>query len=233
VADSSKLRRCQAHAAIPVYGLTPEDRAALVAFFSALARGLERVLVPGGHVLVASNPLLSSQAFPPFEHACFEKRSEIIRLVQTLRSGDRPKGAEREFTGVSMMARSCWEPWGIFRKPLEGTASDNLRKWHTGGLRRVSDDEPFKDVIACSPTRGEEGRLAPHPSLKPQRFMRQLVRASLPLGEGIVCDPCAGSGSTLAAAEALGYTSIGTGRDANYFELGCSAFTSLSRANFA
>ena len=39
--------------------------------------------------------------------------------------------------------------------------------------------------------------------------MRKLVRAALPLGEGIVLDPFAGGGSTLAAAEALGYQSIG------------------------
>ena len=208
--------------------LTCDDRAALVVFFAALATDLFRVLVPGGHVIIASNPLLSSQAFLPFEQAGFEKRGEVIRLVQTLRGGDRPKGAEDEFDGVSVMARSCWEPWGIFRKPLDGTVANNLRKWRTGGLRRISRDEPFKDVIACSPTRGAEKKIAPHPSLKPQRFLRQVVRAALPLGEGIICDPFAGSGSTLAAAAALGYTAIGTERDAEYFKMGCAAFSRLS-----
>lgn len=209
--------------------LTAEDRIALVEFFSALAKDLARVLVPGGHVVIASNPLLSSQAFVPFEQAGFEKRGEVIRLVQTLRGGDRPKGAEAEFDGVSVMARACWEPWGIFRKPFDGTVAANLRKWGTGGLRRISASEPFKDVIACSPTRGAEKRLAPHPSLKPQRFMRQVVRAVLPLGEGIVYDPFTGSGSTLAAAEALGYHAIGTERDSEYFKLGCRAFLELSK----
>lgn len=212
--------------------LSSEDRAALVVFFSTLASDLARVLVPGGHVFIASNPLLSSQAFVPFEQAGFEKRGEVIRLVQTLRGGDRPKGAEQEFCGVSMMARACWEPWGIFRKPLEGTAAQNLREWRTGGLRRISDDEPFKDVIICSPTRGAEKKIAPHPSLKPQRFMRQIVRAALPLGEGIVFDPFAGSGSTLAAAEALGYAAVGTERDPEYFQMGCEAFKTLSTPSF-
>lgn len=211
--------------------LSSEDRAALVVFFAALAKDLARVLVPGGHILIASNPLLSSQAFVTFEQAGLEKRGEIIRLVQTLRGGDRPKNADKEFPDVSVMARSCWEPWGVFRKPLEGTVAANLRKWGTGGLRRISDDEPFKDVITCSPTRGAEKKIAPHPSLKPQRFMRQIVRAALPLGQGIVYDPFAGSGSTLAAAEALGYTAIGTDRDAAYFEMGCGAFTALSKSN--
>ena len=208
--------------------LSQEEIANLQSFFSALAQALMRVLVPGGHIVIASNPLLSTTTFHAFQKAGLEKRGEIIRLVQTLRGGDRPKGAETEFSGVSMMARSCWEPWGIFRKPFNGTAAENLRRWGTGGLRRISESEPFKDVIACSPTRGLEREIAPHPSLKPQRFMRQVVRAVLPLGIGIVYDPFAGSGSTLAAAEANGYHVIGTDRDPQYHAMGCQAFESLS-----
>jgi DNA modification methylase len=209
--------------------LSREEIAALCSFFGALAYGLMRALTPGGHVFIASNPLLSTLTFHEFQRAGFEKRGEVIRLVQTLRGGDRPKGAEREFSGVNMMPRSCWEPWGVFRKPLEGTAAENLRKWGTGGLRRVSEDEPFRDVILCSPTRGAEREIAPHPSLKPQRFLRQIVRASLPLGIGIVYDPFAGSGSTLAAAEAVGYRSVGSERDPEYFQMGCQAFKRLSQ----
>ncbi|HEY0941493.1 MAG TPA: DNA methyltransferase [Steroidobacter sp.] len=207
--------------------LSQEETSALCNFFGALAYGLKRALVPGGHVFLASNPLLSTMTFHAFQRAGFEKRGELIRLVQTLRGGDRPKGAEQEFSEVSMMARSCWEPWGIFRKPFEGTAADNLRKWGAGGLRRISGEEPFKDVITCSPTRGVERELAPHPSLKPQRFLRQVVRACLPLGIGIVYDPFAGSTSTLAAADRVGYLSIGTERDASYFAMGCKAFPRL------
>lgn len=207
--------------------LSREEVDVLQNFFGELAEGLWRALVPGGHVLLASNPLLSTLTFHALQRAGFEKRGEVIRLVQTLRGGDRPKGAEREFAEVSMMARSCWEPWGIFRKPFPGTAADNLRKWGTGGLRRISGEEPFKDVITCSPTRGIEREIAPHPSLKPQRFLRQVVRAALPLGIGIVYDPFAGSNSTLAAADALQYLSIGTERDKKYFALGTKAFERL------
>lgn len=208
--------------------LSQEEITGLYNFFGALAYGLQRALVPGGHILIASNPLLSSLTFHAFQQAGLEKRGEVIRLVQTLRGGDRPKGAEEEFADVPTMARSCWEPWGIFRKPMEGTAAENLRQWGTGGLRRISEDEPFKDVIPCSPTRGREKEIAPHPSLKPQRFMRQVVRAALPLGIGIVYDPFAGSSSTLAAAEANGYLSIGTDRDTGYYALGREAFAPLS-----
>ena len=206
-----------------------QDRVRMRTHMLALGQAILHALVPGGHVIMAANPLMSSLVFTAMEDAGFEKRGEVVRLVQTLRGGDRPKGAEAEFSDVSSMPRACWEPWGVFRKPLsERTVAGNLRRWGTGGLRRISEGEPFKDVIACSPTRGRERVIAPHPSLKPQRFMRRVVRAALPLGTGIVHDPFAGSGSTLAAAEHLGYFAMGTERDAAYMDLAVNAFHDLS-----
>ncbi len=213
--------------------LSKEEILNLHGFFSSVAYGLLKSLVPGGHIFVASNPLVSTMTFHAFMEAGFEKRGEVIRLVQTLRGGDRPKGAERDFPDVTVMPRSCWEPWGVFRKPFSGTVAENLRKWGTGGLNRISDAEPFKDLIQCSPTRGEEKDIAPHPSLKPQRFLRKLVRAALPLGVGVVYDPFAGSGSTLAAAEALGYHALGTDSDRQYFGMAKQVFGRLSSLQVA
>jgi site-specific DNA-methyltransferase (adenine-specific) len=121
-----------------------------------------------------------------------------------------------------------WEPWLNFRKPLDGRVQDNLRKWGTGGFRRLGLDRPFGDVIPSSPTRAEERRLAPHPSLKPQSYLRPLVRAALPLGEGIILDPFAGSGSTLAACNAVGYPSIGVEKDPEYFSIAQEAIPALT-----
>lgn len=208
--------------------LTDEDLASLRAFFARFAEAAFRVLVPGAHVIIAGNPLLSHHAYGALDAAGFEKRGEVIRLVQTLRGGDRPKNAHKEFPDVSVMPRSAWEPWGLFRKPCEGRVQDNLRKWHTGGLRRASQDAPFTDVIRSAPTRPEERALAPHPSLKPQAFMRQIVRAALPLGTGVVLDPFMGAGSTIAAAVAVGYESIGVELDAAYFAVARVAIPKLA-----
>jgi site-specific DNA-methyltransferase (adenine-specific) len=208
--------------------LGPAGHERLRVFFGEFARAALSVLVPGGHLFVATNPLLSHLVYEPLVAAGFEKRGEVVRLVQTLRGGDRPKNAEAEFFGVTVMPRSGWEPWGIFRKPCEGRVQDNLRRYKTGGRRRPSDDAPFVDVIRSSPTRAEERRLAPHPSLKPQAFLRALVRAALPLGKGTVLDPFAGSGSTLAAATALGYLSIGVELDRRYFALAGRAIPKLA-----
>lgn len=197
-------------------------------FFALLAKLLKPVLTPGAHVFIATNPLVSHLVYEPFVAAGFEKRGEVIRVVQTLRGGDRPKNAHHEFPGVSVMPRSCWEPWGLFRKPCEGRVQDNLRKWKTGGLRRISEREPFKDLIYSHPTRPEEKAIAPHPSLKPQRFLRQLVRAALPLREGVILDPFMGSGSTLAAATACDLSSIGLEVNREYFEMAVRAIPVLA-----
>jgi len=208
--------------------LSEEERASLKQFFSLFAQRAFRILVPGGHLFVATNPLLSHLVYLPLMEKGLEKRGEIIRLVQTLRGGDRPKNAHEEFSAVTVMPRSAWEPWGLFRKPCEGRVQDNLRKWKTGGLRRISADSPFSDVIVSSPTRPEERALSPHPSLKPQAFIRQIVRASLPLGKGLVLDPFMGGGSTIAAAASVGYESIGLELDPAFFERAAAGIPKLA-----
>lgn len=201
-------------------------------FFYLWSRALTPSLVPGANVVVASNPLLSHIVSGALARAGLERRGEVIRLVMTMRGGDRPKAAHEEFFDVSVMPRSMWEPWLLFRKPIDGRVQDNLRKWGTGGFRRPGADRPFGDVITSSPTRNTERRIAPHPSLKPQAFLRQLVRGVLPLGKGVVLDPFAGSGSTLAAAEAVGYESIGMERDPEYFDVACGALPELAKLSF-
>ena len=208
--------------------LDHEDRLELHAFFKRLAVLLRRATVPGANVVVASNPLLAHIVAGAMAEGGLELRGYIARLVMTMRGGDRPKNAHQEFGGVSVMPRSQWEPWVVLRNPLEGRVQDNLRKWGTGGFRRPSADRPFGDVIRSSPTPTAERKIAPHPSLKPQAVLRQIVRASLPLGEGLVLDPFAGSGSTLAAACSVGYPSVGCEMDERYVHLAAKAIPRLA-----
>lgn len=208
--------------------LTAADLANMHRFFRELGALLARVVVPGGNVVVATNPLLAHIVASAMAEGGLEVRGTITRLVMTMRGGDRPKNAHEEFSGVSVMPRSQHEPWIMLRKPLEGRVQDNLRRWGTGGFRRISDDRPFGDVIRSAPTSSKEKKLAPHPSLKPQDILRQLARACLPLGEGRILDPFAGSGSTLAACNAVGYASVGVEADAEYFQLACSSIARLA-----
>lgn len=209
--------------------LSENDLQLLHAFFKEFGTLLSRVVVPGANVLVACNPLLSHIVASALGESGLEVRGYITRLVMTMRGGDRPKNAHREFSGVSVMPRSQFEPWVMLRKPLEGRVQDNLRKWGTGGFKRISDERPFGDVIVSRPTSSTEKKIADHPSLKPQELLRKLVLASLPLGKGTILDPFAGSGSTLAACNAIGYKSIGIEKDSQYVGVARKAIPALAK----
>ena len=207
----------------------PLERRRVFEFFNEWARRALKILVPGGHVFIASTPLLSDVLSNAMREAGFERRGEIIRTVSTLRGGDRPKGAEDEFSDVSVMPKGMWEPWGLYRKPLaEKTVAENLRRWKAGALRRPTIEQPFCDLIESGRTPSIERNIAPHPSLKPQEFLRQLVRAALPLNDGIILDPFAGSGSTLAAAHHLGVECIGIEKDAEFYATAVEAIPKLA-----
>lgn len=200
-------------------------------FYIAWSQEIVRVLYPGGQVFFAGNAYLSQLVFSALVTGGLEFRGEIIRLVRTLRGGDRPKNAEQEFPNVATMPRSCYEPWGLFRKPLGRgmKVSDCLREYGTGGLRRNPDGTPFCDVIASERTPKRERDIANHPSLKPQSFLRQLTYAALPLGQGVILDPFMGSGSTLAAAQAVGVHAIGIEKYPTYYTLAQQAVGILAQ----
>lgn len=208
--------------------LSDSDRLALRSFFLRFGALISRVAVPGANVVIASNPLLAHIVADAMVQSGLELRGYIARQVMTMRGGDRPKNAHQEFDDVSVMPRSQWEPWVVLRTPLEGRVQDNLRRWGTGGFRRPTKDRPFGDLIRSHPTPASEKKIAPHPSLKPQAFMRQVVRAVLPLGKGIVLDPFMGGGSTLAAANAVGYDSCGVEMDKQFFDLAEKAIPLLA-----
>lgn len=187
-------------------------------FFECWGREVLRVMRPGAHLIIASTPLLSDILSGALRRAGFERRGEIVRLVKTLRGGDRPKGAERIFPDVSVLPRAHWEPWELFRKPCsEKTTGRNLARWGTGGLRRPDRDKPFTDVIICGRTAKDERILTEHPSQKPLNLMLILTKAALPVKEGIILDPFMGAGTTIAAAEAQNLNSIGVEKDAQFF----------------
>lgn len=209
--------------------LTSEQQKAVARYFFEWGEQLIRVIVPGGHVIVAGHAMLQHHVQGAMSQAGFEVRGAVIRLYQGFRGGDRPKNAELEFPDVSVTPKGGYEPWMLFRKPIsEGTVAANLRKWKTGGLRRLADSKPFTEVIFSGKTPKVEEQIADHPCLKPQHFMRVIVRALLPLGEGVIVDTFMGSGSTIAAAECIGYDAIGVEADKKYFEMAVQSVPRLA-----
>jgi site-specific DNA-methyltransferase (adenine-specific) len=211
--------------------LNEKERRQLYRFFAEWAKVAAHALLPGGHIILACNSFLAQLVYSALVDGGLEFRGQIIRIVRTLRGGDRPKNAEEEFPGVCSLPRGAYEPWGVFRKPLPTsmTVGECLRRFGTGGLRRLPEGLPFSDILDIGRTPKAEKEIAPHPSLKPQALLREFVWTILPLGEGVICDPFMGSGSTIAAAEALGYRSIGVEKYESYYQLASNAIGPLSR----
>ena len=122
--------------------LNDKERARLHRFFVEWGKLAARILRPGGHILLASNAFLSQLVFSAVVEAGLEFRGQLIRLVKTLRGGDRPKNAEEVYAEVCSLPRGCYEPWGIFRKPFSMTVEQCLQRHQTGGLRRF----PHRDI---------------------------------------------------------------------------------------
>ncbi len=199
-------------------------------YFKKFGEALIPVLTPGAHVFLASTPMLQHLVQRGMHEAGFEVRGTIMRLYRGFRGGDRPKLAETEFPDVCVTPRGTYEPWMLFRKPIEErTVAINLRKWGTGALRRVNTNQPLPDTIQSGKTPKIEEAISSHPTLKPQHLLRILCRALLPLGDGRVLDPFCGSGSTIAACKAIGYGSAGIEVDDIYFSTLEDNILALSR----
>lgn len=209
--------------------LTAQQKQNLFEYICEFGQILYPALVPGAYICIAGHPMLQYLVQSGMATAGYEVRPALLRLYTSFRGGDRPKGAEDDFPEVCVTPRSAYEPWMLFRKPIsERTVAENLRRWGTGGLRRLSLDKPLPEAIPSFRTPLVESKISDHPCLKPQQFMRILVRALLPLGMGTVLDPFMGSGSTIAAAEAVRYESIGIEIDDRYYDAAISVIPELA-----
>lgn len=198
--------------------LSAQEREHVQIYFREWGEVLMPALVPGAHILLAGTPMLQHLVQSGMAAAGYEVRGAVMRLYRGFRGGDRPKLAEQEFAEVCVTPRGTYEPWMLFRKPIgEKTVAQNLRKWGTGALRRLSVDQPLPDMIQSGKTPLIEEAVSSHPTMKPQHLLRILTRSLLPLGEGRVLDPFCGSGSTLAACQAVSYDAIGVEMDDTYF----------------
>ncbi len=83
--------------------LTDHDRMGVLAFHLRVAPELFRVLVPGAHVIIASQCLVSHLVAQAFAMAGFEARGQIVRIVKTFRGGDRPKFGDKLYREVSVI----------------------------------------------------------------------------------------------------------------------------------
>lgn len=119
--------------------LNPKEREQLSRFFTEWTKVAVHALRPGGHVFIACNSFMCQMVYGALVAGGLEFRGQLIRIVRTLRGGDRPKNAEQEFPDVCSLPRGAYEPWGILRKPIPAgmKVSDCLRKFETGDFPKI------------------------------------------------------------------------------------------------
>ena len=86
-------------------------------------------------------------------------------------------------------------------------------------VRRGLDSGGASRFFYCAKADQEERAGGNHPTVKPLDLMRWLVRLVTP-PDGLVCDPFAGSGTTLVAATLGGFRCVGIELNPEYVELG-------------
>jgi site-specific DNA-methyltransferase (adenine-specific) len=96
--------------------LDVNERERVRRFFVDWGQLAVRALRPGGHVFIATNAFIAQLLYGALVESGLEFRGQIIRLVRTLRGGDRPKNAEEEFPGVS-------KPWACRASGSNGFAT--------------------------------------------------------------------------------------------------------------
>ena len=106
--------------------LTEAQKEQLRRYFREWGGLLLPALVPGAHVCVAGHPMLQPLVQVAMAEAGFEIRPALLRLYFSFRGGDRPKNAEKEFSGV------CVTPKGRLRTvdafPQAGFRANRCRK---------------------------------------------------------------------------------------------------------
>ena len=176
--------------------LNERERRQLYRFFAEWAKVATRALLPGGHVILACNSFLAQLVYAALVEGGLEFRGQIIRVVRTLRGGDRPKNAEGSFPAS---ARSLAAPMSL------GAFPEAIASWHDSWPvspsvwhRRFSSFAGRIPSPLSSISGGPKGRTRDCASSKPEASgaSTQTVWSILPLGEGVVCDPFMGSGST-------------------------------------
>lgn len=149
-----------------------------------------------------------------------DKRGKDIAVGNTEVDITIPTSAEaRMWDGWGTALVPSIEPWVLARKPPEGTVAENVLKHGVGGLNiegcRIAPDDdawpntttnsrwPPNTYYCAKPTKAERGPGNTHPTVKPIKLMRWLVRLVTPAG-GTVFEPYAGSGTTVLAGEMEG-----------------------------
>jgi site-specific DNA-methyltransferase (adenine-specific) len=115
--------------------------------------------------------------------------------------------------------RNEWESIVLVQKPLLNNYWETLKETGVGVFKTINEDGSFQSNIFEGYCGKSEGTFA-HCTVKPLELIKKLILTLIPKSrDNLVLDPFAGSGTTLVAAQLLGYRFTGIEIEPEYVEI--------------
>ncbi|MDE0470378.1 MAG: site-specific DNA-methyltransferase [Ekhidna sp.] len=116
--------------------------------------------------------------------------------------------------------RNEWEAIILVQKPLMNNYWETLQQTNVGVFNTVNEDGSFQSNILEGLSNKSKQEKFEHCTVKPITLIKKLIKTLVPKTDGnIILDPFAGSGTTLVAAQELGFKYLGIEIEENYIPI--------------
>ncbi|MCK5718677.1 MAG: site-specific DNA-methyltransferase [Thiomargarita sp.] len=147
-------------------------------------------------------------------HSGIPKGLNLKRKLEKINHPDAKK-----WDGWHTCFRNEWESIVLVQKPLINNYWETLQKTGVGVFKTINKDGSFQSNIFEGYYDKSEKKFA-HCTIKPLELIKKLILTLVPKSmENIVLDPFAGSGTTLVAAQQLGYHFTGIEIEIEYVKI--------------
>jgi site-specific DNA-methyltransferase (adenine-specific) len=169
------------------------------------------------HIQIA----LENSGFYTRDLLVYRRNSGIPRglnLEKKLEKMNEPDSSKWE--GWHSAFRNEWEAIVLVQKPLLNNYWNTLQSTNVGVFKTVNEDGSFQSNILENLSSKQSDEKFDHCTVKPLKLLKKLVGTLVPPHEeNIVLDPFSGSGTTLVAADELGFNYVGIEIEENYIPI--------------
>lgn len=125
-----------------------------------------------------------------------------------------------KWNGWHSAFRNEWEGVVLVQKPLNNNYWETLQENNVGVFKTINDDGSFQSNILENLSKKDKSEKYNHCTVKPLRLIKKLIDMLCPPHEdNVILDPFAGSGTTLVAAQELGFNFVGIEIEENYISI--------------
>jgi site-specific DNA-methyltransferase (adenine-specific) len=191
-------------------------------------RELFRVCKHGAPVAVFSSSRTAAHVQVALEEVGFYTRDILVyRRPSGIPKGLNLKGKleklnlpdAEKWEGWHTCFRNEWESIVLVQKPLLNNYWETLQETGVGVFKTINENGSFQSNILEGYSNKSEKSFA-HCTVKPLALIKKLILTLVPKSDNnIILDPFAGSGTTLVAAQQLGYHFTGIEIEAEYVEI--------------